>query len=81
MALYSQDYMQTVNQRYQISAQRTNIQFDTNTYFQAGADFIRGVNWSSKRKPILTTWYRVEPKNIVDQNVNSKPDAESEIED
>lgn len=81
MALYTQDYLQTINQKYNISPQRPNIYFDNSTYFQAAADFIRGVNWSSKRKPVLTNWFRVEPKIIVDPVISKLIDPEAEFDD
>jgi hypothetical protein len=31
-----------------------------------GADFIRGVNFASKKRPLLAYWFRKPPVNIIE---------------
>lgn len=38
-----------------------------------GSDFIRGVNYASKKRPLLEYWFRTPPKNIIE--VVIKPGA------
>ena len=31
-----------------------------------GADFVRGINFASKKRPLLEYWFRSPPKNIIE---------------
>ena len=45
---------------------RKDISFDYDACLLMGADFVRGINFASKKKPLLEYWFRSPPKNIIE---------------
>lgn len=79
--LYNSEYLEWMSDRYMIIQARQDIYFDMYVLEYASADLIRGINYASKTKPLLTNWFRVEPKVLIDIHVNSKRDAEGKIDE
>jgi hypothetical protein len=53
MALYNKEYLEWINDRYMITPYRQDIYFDRETLENASADILRGINYSTKKKPLL----------------------------
>lgn len=48
------------------------------------ADFMKGINFCSKRKPIINNWFRVAPKNLIEptkQQINKEDDPDWELKE
>ena len=58
-----QDYQ---SERYGVSFGRKDIQVDHGACLLMGADFMRGVNYASKKRPLLPYWFRKPPENIIE---------------
>ena len=44
-----------------------------------GIDFIKGINFGSKRKPLLPYWFKVEPKVLV-EIIRRKKEGDDDID-
>ena len=77
--IYSKSYVEEVTQNYQIHQQRPDIYFDSKILLRAAEDFLKGLNLASKKKPLVTYWFRKEPPVLVDINVNSKRDEAGQV--
>ena len=64
--LLPKDQQEEQAERYGIGYGRTDISVNEDICFKMGADFMRGINYASKKKPILQYWFRHPPKNIVE---------------
>lgn len=63
MTKEQQDYQA---ERYSVSYARKDISLDDKSCILVGADFMRGINYQSKKKPLLLYWFRQPPKNIIE---------------
>ena len=45
---------------------RKDISINFEECILMGSDFLKGVNYASKKKPLLTYWFRTPPKNIIE---------------
>jgi len=62
-----------------IAPDRRDISFDQNIIAMIGIDFIRGINLSSKRAPLLKFWFRVEPNIIIEITKPKDDDPDWEL--
>jgi len=60
---------------------RQDVYFDREVFENASADLMRGINLASKKKPLLGYWFRVEPKVLIDIHINSKRNAEGQVDE
>ena len=51
-----------------MSLNRKDISIDFDSCLLMGSDFMRGINYASKKRPLLGYWFRTSnpPKNIVE---------------
>lgn len=64
-----------------ITQQRQDVYYDREIIELAASDLIRGINYASKKKPILQLWFRTEPIVIIDIHMYSKRTADGEIDE
>lgn len=45
-----------------------------------GADFVRGINFAAKKRPLLEYWFRTPPKNIIEPYIRRGPGGNEDSE-
>ena len=64
--LLTKEEQEQMTERYGMSFARKDISIDTEMCGLIGADFMMGINYASKKRPLLGYWFRNPPKNIIE---------------
>ena len=65
-ALLTKEQLDYQSQRYGVAYSRKDISIGHDACVLMGADFIRGMNFASKKKPLLEYWFRKPPPNLIE---------------
>ena len=65
-SLVTKEQQEEQSERYNVAYSRKDIQINSKYCFFMGADFMKGINLASKKKPLLNYWFRAPPKNLVE---------------
>ena len=66
--------------RYGVSAARKDISIDEGHLTLVGEDFVRGINYASKKRPLLAYWFRCPPRVIVGIDLKYDPFADPDVD-
>ena len=78
--LLTKDQQDYQAERYNIAYHRKDISIDTNMCEIMGADVIKGINYASKKRPLLQYWFRLPPKNIIELFVPGGNQKDNDID-
>lgn len=72
-SLLTKDQQDYQSERYEVGYGRKDISINFDCCLLMGADFVRGINFASKKRPLLEYWFRSPPKNIIEPYIKRGP--------